>query len=148
MHPTAADTLTIEPVGLDALDEIRAINRACFDEERVINSFDRQGLRMLMAYADGEPVGFKIGYRENRFNFYSAKGGVLLDWRRSGIARLLLKRMEDVARLDGYRYFCYDTFPNVHPGMTVLGLASGYRVTRADFNATYRDFRLRFEKRL
>lgn len=148
MHPPAADTLTIEPVGLEALDVIRALNRVCFDEERVINTFDRQGLRMLLAYAEGEPVGFKIGYRENRFNFYSAKGGVAPRFRRSGVARLLLDRMEEMARDEGYRYFCYDTFPNIHPGMTVLGLAAGYRVTRADFNATYRDFRLRFEKRL
>lgn len=148
MQTTHSATLTIDEVGLEAVDVIREINRACFDEERIINTFERDGLRMLLARCNGQAVGFKIGYRENRFNFYSAKGGVAPDHRRSGIARLLLDRMEDLTRKEGYRYFCFDTFPNLHPGMTVLGLANGYRVTRADFNATYRDFRLRFEKRL
>ncbi len=148
MQTTRAATLTIDEVGLEAVGVIREINRACFGEERIINTFERDGLRMLLARVGGVPVGFKVGYRENRFNFYSAKGGVSPDQRRSGIARMLLRRMEEVTRSEGYRYFCFDTFPNIHPGMTVLGLASGYRVTRADFNATYRDFRLRFEKRL
>ena len=148
MQTTRAATLTIDQVGLEAVDVIREINRTCFGEERIINTFERDGLRMLLARIGGEPVGFKIGYRENRFNFYSAKGGVTPGHRRSGIARMLLYRMEDLTRGEAYRYFCFDTFPNIHPGMTVLGLSSGYRVTRADFNATYRDFRLRFEKRL
>ncbi len=148
MQTTHAAKLTIDEVGLEAVDVIREINRACFDEERIINTFEREGLRMLLARVGGRAVGFKIGYRENRFNFYSAKGGVHPSHRRSGVARLLLEQMEDLTRAEGYRYFCFDTFPNLHPGMTVLGLASGYRVTRADFNATYRDFRLRFEKRL
>jgi GNAT superfamily N-acetyltransferase len=145
---TTAPTLTIEEVGMEAVGMIRRINQECFGEERIINTFERDGLRMLLALLGGQPVGFKIGYRENRFNFYSAKGGVAPGHRRSGIARLLLVRMEDLARDQGYRYFCYDTFPNLHPGMTVMGLNEGYRVTRADFNPTYRDFRLRFEKRL
>jgi hypothetical protein len=32
--------------------------------------------------------------------------------------------------------------------MTVLGLAEGFRVMKADYNPSYRDYRLRFEKKL
>lgn len=140
--------LHIEVVGPDRLDTIRRLNRTIFDEERVINSFEREGLLMLLAYVGAEPVGFKIGYRESRHTFYSAKGGVLPRYRRRGISRRLLLAMIDQVRAQGYRNFAYDTFPNMHPGMTVLGLAEGFRVTRADYNPTYRDYRLRFEKKL
>lgn len=138
----------IEAIGLDQLEVVRVLNKAIFDEERIINTFDRDDLLMLVAYVDGEPVGFKIGYRENRFTFYSAKGGVLPAFRRRGIARRLLGEMVSRVSSRGYLRLAYDTFPNRHPGMTVMGLATGFRLVKTDFNATYQDFRLRFEKRL
>lgn len=138
----------IEEVGLDAIGMIRPMNAAIFNEERIINTFDREDLMMLIAWIDGEPAGFKIGYRENRFVFYSAKGGVLPQFRRKGLARQLLFHMMDEARNRGYVRFTYDTFPNRDRGMTVLGLNEDFRVVKADFNKTYNDWRLRFEKRL
>jgi GNAT superfamily N-acetyltransferase len=103
---------------------------------------------MLIALYDEKPVGFKIGYRENRFVFYSAKGGVLESYRTLGVARAMMYAMIDQAQLMGYRRFAYDTFPNMHPGMTIMGLREGFRVVRADFNQAYHDFRLRFERKL
>jgi len=147
----AAETetlLSIERVGMEALPVIRRLNQEVFHEARVINQFDRPDLLMLLACHREEPVGFKIGYGETRSTFYSAKGGVLDPWRRHGVARLLLVAMMEAAREKGYRRFAYDTFPNMHPGMTVMGLAEGFRVTAAGFNATYQDYRIRFEKDL
>lgn len=140
--------LDIQFVGFDQLDVIRRLNRTIFDEERIINTFEREDLLMYLAFVDDEPVAFKVGYRENRFNFYSAKGGVLAAFRRQGIARALLYEMQDEARRRDFRHFCFDTFPNRDPGMTILALHEGFRLTRADFNTTYRDYRLRFEKPL
>lgn len=140
--------LHIVQVGMGSLDVIKWLNLSIFEEERVINTFDREDLMMLMAYWSEEPVGFKIGYKESRHTYYSAKGGVLASYRRRGISRQLLYAMVDRVRAKGYTTFAYDTFPNRHPGMTVLGLAEDFRVTRADYNPTYKDFRLRFEKKL
>lgn len=148
MTQDLATRLDIRKVGESSIPTIYRLNRALFLEDRIINTFDREDLIMLLAYIDGEPVGFKIGYRESRFHFYSAKGGVMAGYRRMGIARKLLHSLEHEAKALGYRFFCYDTFPNRHPGMTVLGLDEGYRLVRADFNATYQDYRLRFEKNL
>ena len=133
---------------MDDLSAIADLNSAIFNEERIINSFDRDDLLMLVALFDGTPVGFKIGYRENRFVFYSAKGGVVEEHRHQGIARAMLFAMMDRAQMMGYKRFVYDTFPNMHSGMTIMGLREGFRVVRADFNHTYRDFRLRLEKKL
>ncbi len=138
----------IEEVGLEAVDTLRALNVAIFDEDRIINTFDREDLMILLAWVEDQAVGFKIGYRQNRFLFYSAKGGVLRAYRRNGLGRQMLSYMMDEARARGYVRFTYDTFPNRNRGMTVLGLNEGFRVVKADFNKTYNDWRLRLEKRL
>ncbi len=48
----------------------------------------------------------------------------------------------------GYSRFAFDTFPNLHPGMTVLAVNEGFRLIKADYNTAYREYRLRFEKKL
>ncbi len=138
----------IVAVDMGALDIIQDLNYRIFNEERVINTFQREDLLMLLAFLEDRPVGFKIGYRENRFVFYSAKGGVLPEFRRRGLARRMLHVMMDEARARGYLRFAYDTFPNKDQGMTILGLNEGFRVIKADFNKTYKDWRLRLEMRL
>lgn len=140
--------LRICEVGLAERPVVAALNQRIFQEDRIINSFDRADLLILLALLDDVPVGFKIGYRENRYTFYSAKGGVLPGHRRQGIARALLHDMMARVRARGYVRFAYDTFPNMHPGMTILGLREGFRLMKADYNPVYRDYRLRFEKKL
>ncbi len=146
--PERGGAVRIVEVDLSRLDVIRDLNVRIFEEERVINTFDRDDLLILLAYVDDEPAGFKIGYRENRFTFYSAKGGVLPEFRRRGLARRMLYDMMALVRERGYTRFAYDTFPNRNPGMAILGLNEGFRVVKADFNTVYRDYRLRFEKKL
>ena len=140
--------LAIERVGRDRLDDARALNEAIFGDRRLIFRLDRTDLVVLVARLSEEPVGYKVGYGEGSAVFYSAKGGVLAAHRRRGIARALLLRMEDEARALGYGRLAFDTFPNQHPGMTVMALAERFEVTAAGFNAAYRDYRLRFERDL
>lgn len=141
----AADLpLEIREVGMDELDLIRRLNVAVFDDEHIINTFDRDDIFMLVARTEGTAVGFKIGYQLDERTFYSAKGGVREGYRRKGIARALLYAMLEGARARGYERFVYDTFPNKHPGMTVMGLDEGFRVIRAGYSPRYQDYRLRF----
>ena len=140
--------LTISEISLDEIDVIWQMNRIIFDEDRIINSFERPDLMLLVAHFEGIPAGFKVGYRENRFIYYSAKGGVLPEFRRRGIARFLMEAMIERSDCMGYRRFAFDTFPNLHPGMTVLALDQGFRLVKADYNTAYREYRLRFEKQL
>lgn len=143
---TDLSTLQIDRVGMSALPIIRRLNHTIFGEARIINQLDRRDLLLLLATLNGEPVGFKVGYGLTQTTYYSAKGGVLESWRGRGIARALLHAMEGEVRRMGYDRFAYDTFPNMHPGMTVLGLREGFEVTAAGYNATYQDYRIRFEK--
>ena len=142
------DGLHVERIELARYDEVRRLNEAVFGDDRVIYRLDRDDLTLLLATVAGEAVGYKVGYGESPTTFYSAKGGVVDGWRRRGVARALLVRMEDEARRLGYRRFAFDTFPNRHPGMTVLGLAERFTVTAAGYNAAYRDYRIRFERDL
>jgi GNAT superfamily N-acetyltransferase len=148
MQITRPGTLQIARVGMEQLPVIRRMNQTIFGEHRIINQLDRRDLLLFLATLDGEPVGFKVGYGLTKTTYYSAKGGVLESWRGHGIARELLYAMEDEVRRLGYERFAYDTFPNMHPGMTVLGLREGFEVTAAGYNATYQDYRIRFEKAL
>lgn len=140
--------LQIDRLTLDRYDEVQELNEQVFGESRVIFRLDREDLVFLLAVLDGEAVGYKVGYREDRTTFYSAKGGVLAPYRRRGIARAMLYQMQEEARRLGYQRFAFDTFPNKHVGMTVLGLLEGFEVTAAGYNSTYKDYRLRFEKGL
>jgi GNAT superfamily N-acetyltransferase len=93
-------------------------------------------------------VGFKVGYKLKPGTFYSAKGGVLPAHRRLGIARALLYAMVDGVQAKGYERFAFDTFPNMHPGMTVLALDEDFRVADAGYSPQYDDYRLRFVRTL
>lgn len=145
---TSDASLTVEILPRSRMEVIARMNRIIFQEERIINSFARDDMLVLLARIDQQPVGFKIGYRDSASIFYSAKGGVLPEYRRRGIARRMLVDMMERVSMAGYRSFVFDTFPNRHPGMAVLALNEGFRVTRADYNPTYRDYRIRFEKDL
>ncbi len=140
--------LIVHVVDFSYLETIQDLNLAIFNEERVINTFDRADLLMMIAHLRGVPVGFKIGYRHSDEVFYSAKGGVLPMYRRRGVARTLLHEMMDHVRAMGYTRFIFDTFPNKNPGMTILGLKEGFQLAHADYNAVYKDYRLQFVKEL
>lgn len=137
--------LEITEVDQDRIGAIRRLNVAVFDDSHIINTFEQEDLLMLLARTDGSGVGFKIGYQLDETTYYSAKGGVHPAYRRNGIARALLYAMLGIVEGWGYRRFVYDTFPNKHPGMTVLGLNEGFRVVRAGYSTEYEDYRLRLE---
>ena len=72
--------ILVRSVGLLGLEVVQKLNMEIFREHRVINTFEHDDLLMLVAYIEGKPVGFKVGYRENRFTvprgaFCQAFGG-------------------------------------------------------------------------
>lgn len=143
---TAPTDLRIASISRDERPLIRTLNEIIFGDTEVIRSFDRRNLLMLVAWLRGNPVGFKVGYELKPRVFYSAKGGVVPPARRQGVARALLHAMLDRVRERGYRQFVFDTFPNKHPGMTILALNEGFRVVQAGFNPEHGDYRLRFAR--
>lgn len=97
---------------------------------------------VLGAFIQDIPIGFKIGYGRKEGEFYSAKGGVLPEYRRQKLADAMMYEMIEIAREARFQVFTYDTFPNMNPGMLILGLNYGFKVTYAGYNARYNDYQI------
>lgn len=138
--------IEIKKLGRNGFDLIREINFLLFSEERIINQYNNPDTLILTANYHDMIVGFKVGYGRSKNMFYSAKGGVLPEFRRLGIARRLLNYMMLETHRLGYKTFSFDTFPNRHRGMIILGLNEGFQITDAKWNDFYQDFQIHLEK--
>ena len=94
------------------------------------------------------PLGSRLDIGKTSERSIQQRGGVLPAYRRKGIALALLNNMMAIVQHRGYPVFAFDTFPNMHPGMTILAMEKGFRLIKADFNSLYREYRLRFEIKL
>ena len=140
------DNITIHRDGFQFLEEVRKLNRAVFNEDRLINRLDHDPLIFLTAHCNGELAGFKIGYAHSPRIFYSAKGATSPLYRRCGIATKLLFEMMREASVLGFTELHYDTFPSIYPGMVVLGLRHGYRIKKIHWNNDYKDFQMKMSR--
>lgn len=105
---------------------------------------------LLFAEQNGQVVGFKVGYAGMGYNtFYSWLGGVLPQYRRNGIARLLADCQEEWAAAHGYDRIVFKT-RNRFNAMLLFGLKNGFSII--DFYkknaATPDDYRLVLSKNL
>jgi GNAT superfamily N-acetyltransferase len=94
---------------------------ATFDE--VIEG--RQDVLALIAHLEGNPVGYKIGYRERPRHFLSWTGGVLRDYRGEGIARRMQEWQHAWLRARGYQSVGFNSF-NKFRAMLQFGLSTGF----------------------
>lgn len=145
---TDISEIRIEYLTKSQLHELDVINRSVFNEDRIINRTDHEFMIILRACLKDITIGFKVGYGRKKGVFYSAKGGVHKDYRRLGIAEKLMDEMMHAATFLGFTEFQYDTFPNLHPGMLILGLTKDFRIIEAKYNAQYKDFQITLMKPL
>ena len=103
--------------------------------------------KILMAFVDKKPVGFKIGYHKSEKVFYSWMGGVLSKYRRNGIARALADIQESWARDQGYEIIEMKT-RNIHKRMLIFALSNGFQITKLDSRLDPSKHRIYLEKRL
>jgi predicted GNAT superfamily acetyltransferase len=86
---------------------------------------------LLVASANGHPVGFKFGYQlPDSTTFFSWLGGVRADWRRQGIAQALLEQQEAHARNHGLTHIYFTSFDRF-PEMIAMGQKNGYQLQRS-----------------
>ena len=81
---------------------------------------------VLIAYHEGMPIGFKVGYEKESY-FYSWMGGVLSPYRGRGVAKLLAQRQEQWAREKGYKELVFKT-RNQHKAMLIFALKNGFNI--------------------
>lgn len=101
----------------------------------------------LMAYSEGEPAGFKLGYGIDDTLFYSWLGGVLPAYRQSGVAQSLLVAQEEWARAKGYCKLQVKT-RNCFPSMLRKLLKNNYHIIELEKKGLTADYRVLLEKSL
>ncbi|MDN5200590.1 GNAT family N-acetyltransferase [Fulvivirgaceae bacterium BMA10] len=103
---------------------------------------------VLMAYFDGAPAGFKVGYqREDNGSFYSWMGAVHPDYRKLGIARKLADYQENWARRMGYQTIKMKTRNRLKP-MLLFALSNGFNIVAVERKEDIREHRIILEKSL
>jgi GNAT superfamily N-acetyltransferase len=140
----------------DNQELIVSLNETIFGNQEVI-SWEEDDIRMYVAKIGDKNVGFKIGFKIDERNFYSAQGGILKSFRKQGIATSLFNFMIEDVKKAGYQNFIFDTFPNKNPGMALIALKAGFQITFTNYMVhhtaptdkfSHKNLRLRLEKNL
>jgi GNAT superfamily N-acetyltransferase len=125
-------TIDITEVGLPEYPLISVLRDTIFAEHRHVyrTSFedmvrDRQDVICLMAHLEGNPVGYKVGYRDRPGTYYSYSGGVLKDYRGQGIAKRMQDLQHGMIKSRGYTSVYYNSF-NKFRNMLLFGLDTGF----------------------
>lgn len=100
---------------------------------------------LLLAEADGDPAGCKIGYENDGQTFYSWLGGVLPRYRRCGIASILLREQERILAEIGYRNVSVKSIRQASAMQQLLS-KEGYNCIGIE--TSHRGDKLLFEKQL
>src|SRR5258705_9051549 len=124
--------LDIPEVGPAEYPLIKVLRDTIFGEfnHRYAATFDeviegKQDVLALIAHLEGNPVGYKIGYRERPRHYLSWTGGVLRDYRGQGLARRMQDWQHGWLRARGYTSVGFNSF-NKFRAMVTFGLASAF----------------------
>ncbi|MBN1327393.1 MAG: GNAT family N-acetyltransferase [Candidatus Cloacimonetes bacterium] len=116
--------------------------------KEVIYRLSDNSAQLYLACLKGKTVGFKVGY--DRFkdgSYYYWLGGVLPEYRRRGIAGLLLESMESKAKEKNFEYLVVKS-RNRFPEMIQFLLANGFTIRDVEPRDKIEDYRLLFRKKI
>ncbi|TNE72499.1 N-acetyltransferase [bacterium] len=143
MKDIQPERIRIVKLPLLEAQSIFRMNTLIFGEERLINHFEHDDIRLYEARVNGIGVGFKMGYALSSKEYYSAKGGVLEAFRRKGIAEKLTFNMIMDCKKSGYKVLSFDTLPDLYPGMMELGKKLGFVQVSSDYDDRYKSRKIR-----
>jgi predicted GNAT superfamily acetyltransferase len=82
---------------------------------------------LFTAFVEDKPVGFKLGYAQDRDEFYSWLGGVHPDYQKVGIASEMALQQQAWCKAQGYKKIRTKT-DSRHRAMLMLNLRKGFEV--------------------
>ncbi|KPM48536.1 GNAT family N-acetyltransferase [Jiulongibacter sediminis] len=87
---------------------------------------------ILIAFVDGQPAGFKIGYESDKSGvFYSWMGGVIPQFRKNRLVTLLAEKQEEIAKENGFEKIEFKTRNYLKP-MLIFALQRGFDIIRVE----------------
>lgn len=102
----------------------------------------------LVAEKDGELLGFKVGYQDDKpETFYSWMGGVRPEFRKHGVADALAEYQENWARENGFKRIYFKT-RNRFPAMITFGMKRGFKIIQVIPKGGEEDYRVVMRKKL
>ena len=101
---------------------------------------------ILIAFENEKPIGFKVGYERND-TFYSWMGGVLAEYRKSGVAKALATTQEDWARKNGFQTITFKT-RNRLKGMLIFAMKNNFNIISVEPRDTLGEYRILLRKDL
>jgi len=116
----------------ELLDSMCDLENRIFDEPYSREKLKRKcstkpGLIGLIAFKDGQPAAFKVGYEMSERLYYSWLGGVAPEYRRQGLARQLMELQHKVVTEAGYKTVRTHTF-NKFREMLILNIRCGFNI--------------------
>jgi GNAT superfamily N-acetyltransferase len=106
----------------------------------------KEDVLALIAHLEGNPIGYKVGYKYGPRRYHSWTGGVLPDYRRSGIAKRMQDSQHGWCRSRGYKFVQFNTFNKFRP-MLLFGLSTGFLPVGIDYRPE-KEIAIKFEKDL
>ena len=102
---------------------------------------------ILIAKEGGQCVGFKVGYENSQYEFYSWLGSVLPTHRGQGVAARLREMQEQWAREQGYACIRVKSC-NRYPAMLHMLISSGYQIVGYEDQGDIQRNKIHFLKQL
>lgn len=115
-------------------------------EEVVDKLRDKQHL-LLVAYAQGMPVGYKLGYELPNNEFYSWLGAVIPEYRGKGTAKQLLVMQETWCKAQGYSAIRVKS-RNLFKNMLLMLISRDYQIVKCEQINGSLDCKIHFYKQL
>lgn len=102
---------------------------------------------LLIAYYNGEPIGYKLGYALNDTTFYSWLGAVVPEHRGQGLAQKMLFQQESWLQQHGFTAVQVKTM-NRFRAMLAMLVKNNYAIIDLEKAPSFQDYKIRFEKLL
>ena len=115
--------------------------------ERLQSRLDGAESLILVARLEGALVGYKVGYQLTKDTFYSWLGAVIPEYRKHGVATLLLNYQEKWLRNSGYKQIKVKS-TNRFPGMLNLLISNSYEVIGIEESSYGYEDKILFLKKL
>lgn len=118
-----------------------------YTEEEYVKRLQSKKHLILVAKQNDKLIGFKVGYAKDENTFYSWMGGVLTEYRKSGVALALMQEQEKWAKKQQFSCIEIKT-RNCFKGMLILCIKQNYLIVSVENKENSEQNRIILQKQI